>query len=477
MYQDFSFFLYKNNKLTYALYVILLVLSIFVTIFVAVNTPIQQGAELYFTLPLTFFLCLIFFKKIFPYHKGGFALKVFYFFCILRYLFLPFFTCSIGHFTSNWSGEAFLYAIIIQDIELITSFCAIKYYYYKKYVKISHTLAYKKSSFYENISLGGWLVIGVALLLIVSRGASFLNSMRFLVISSHLENEANYGYDIWMAHTMLAFLTVVITSTFQKRNEKSDSLFNIIIPIIISFLSVALVFGNNRMMTFYFAFSALSILSVSFPKYKKGISVALLAVVALVIFSFTMVKQYNVNISEGESAQVENESLARTIAVYVSSTEAVAKAYDMYAITGDQMRFGTVFADIVDKTMIFQLPGMPMKRWVRGITPSYKLAMTGVEVVPVAGQTLFYGGYVFGWLVDILVFWFVMWLLVTFEIHSKLEVNLGDRYLYTWMSVICAMVMCYHLGIMYGAFSYVPFFLWIAVSINRKLKINKKIIR
>ena len=472
--QDFSKFSYKNQPLTFVLYVVMLVLSLVSVVYVLGNTPNQPGTRLYFSLPLTFFLCLIFFRRNIPYHEGGYALKVFYFFCALRYVFLPFLTCQVGQFASSWTREAYIYAIIVQDIELITCFTAINYYYKKQYNKIAYKLSNSQSYFYEDLTFGGLIVIGVAGLLIAIRGVgSLLSTMRFLIVTDHLEEDLG-GYDKWMAHTMLAFFAVVVTSHFQKRNERSNSIWNIMIPAIVCFLSVAIILGNNRMMTFYYAFSALSILSVSFPKYKKGISVTLLAVVALVIFSFTMVKQYNTNVSEGETADVSNEGMAASMAVYVSSTEAIAKTWDMYALTGDRMQFATIFADVIEKTPIFHLPGMPMTKWVEGIRPSWRLAMTGSEVVPVAGQMLYYGGYTFGWILDIIAFWFVMLLLVKFEIHSKLEVNLGNRYLYTWMSVICAMVMCYHLGIMWNAFAYVPFFLWMALTVNRKIVLYKR---
>ena len=321
--------------------------------------------------------------------------------------------------------------------------------------------------------MGGWLVIFVALLLIAIRGTGALvASMRFLVISDVIDSESYYGYDRWMAQTMQAFFAVIVTSYFQKRNERKNSLWNVIIPLIVCLLSCTVVFGNNRMMMIYFGLSAMSILSVSFPKYKKGVFLIVIAAMAVVLVSFTLIKQYRVDITQ-ESAEIENEGLAGSLAVYVSSTEAIAKAYDRYQLTGNQMQAMTIFADIVDKTPIMHLPGLPFITAVKGITPSYSLAMTSHEVVPAAGQTLYYGGYTFGWLLDIIAFWLVMLLMVKLEIHSKLEINLGNRYLYTWTSVVCGLVMCYHFGIIWNAFAYVPFFLLVALTINRKLVIKK----
>ena len=469
------YFSYKTNSTTYIIYVVLLVLSFVDTLFVATNTPAEGGTNYYFTLPLTFGLCLIFFKRIIPYHSGGYALKVFYFFCVVRYLFLPYHTCSFGSFATHWSSAAYSYAIFMQEIELIVSCCVIDFYYRRKFIEISTLLSNKKSSFYEELTLGGFLVIVFALMLIMSRGFDeLLSYFRFFIVTDSIE--VMWGYDQWMVHTMMPFLIIIITSYFQKRNTKHDNVLNAIIPSLLCLLSCTMIFGNNRMMLVYFALSGLSVLSVSFKKYSNIISVIILASFVVVIFTFTMVKQYNTDVSQRVYEQVDEDLTSKYLSEYVSSTEAIAKVYDMYSRTGNQMEVATIFADIVDKTHIFHLPNMPMKKWVEGITPSYTLAMTGSEIVPMAGQTLYYGGYVLGWLLDILVFWLVIYLMVIFEIHSKLEVNLGNRYIYTWMSIICAMAMCYHLGIIYAAFNYVPFFLWLALKANRSLASKRKLI-
>lgn len=469
--QDYPSFSYKNNRITFVIYVAMLVLSFLSTVYVVGHTPNQAGTSLYFTLPLSFLICLLVFKDVIPYQEGGYALKVFFFFCALRYVFMPFFTCRVGYFATRWSSSAFSYAIFIQVVELLTSFIVIKFSYRKQLLRISKNIAQKSSMFYEELTFGGLLVILVSLALMAIRGiSSLVAGMRFFVITEGIEREAYYGYDRWMAQTMQAFLAVVITSYFQKRNVKKESIWNLIIPLIVCLLSCTVVFGNNRMIVFYFAFSALSILSVSFTKYKKAFSALIVAALSVVIFSFTMVKQYGVDMSQ-ETIDEEEWVYAGHLSTYVSSTEAIAKVYDMYAITGDRMEPFTLFADIYDKTVIFELPFIRFRE-IESITPSYRLAMTGHEVVPAAGQALYYGGYAFGWLLEILCFWFVITMLIKCEIHSKLEVNLANRYLYTWISIVFAMVMCYHYGIMYNAITYIPFFLWIALSMNRKIRLG-----
>ena len=152
--KDFSLFSFKNKPITTIVYILMLVLSLLTTIYVEGHTPSQPGTRLYFSLPLTFFFCLLIFRKIIPCHEGGYALKVFYAVCVVRYVFLPYFTCKVGKFASGWSYDAFVYAIIIQDIELIVSFGAIRYYYQKQYVKISSKLGNKKNGILRRFDYG-----------------------------------------------------------------------------------------------------------------------------------------------------------------------------------------------------------------------------------------------------------------------------------------------------------------------------------
>ena len=208
---DFSQFSYRNNKITYGIYVLMLSLSLFVTIYVIGYTPPMEGTELYFTLPLTFFIGLLSFRHIFPYHEGGMGLKVFFTICMVRYVFMPFFTCYVGTFARSFSSYAFSYAIIIQDIELLTCFISIHYFFPRQYHRIYAKELFKSSSV-EDVSIGGVFVIGIALLAIIIRGtANLASSLRFFIVTDKLSQEDYGGYDRWMAQTMLAFFVVTTT--------------------------------------------------------------------------------------------------------------------------------------------------------------------------------------------------------------------------------------------------------------------------
>lgn len=473
----YNHIMFKETSITIMLSTILTFVGIVTTVYVWRNTPNVDGSELFFTLPLSFTACCFFFKNIFPYHRGGFGLKVIYFIIIIRYLIIPILTCYVGSFSglALYSAEAYRYGIIMQVIELFVTCITINLFFKKTFHRCSVNYEkHAKSMFYDDLSLGGIFVILFSIYVIYSRGLdSMLQSMRFLILTSVLEEEAIYGYDIWLAHTGMAFLVIVVTGIFQKREDYKPSITNVIIPLVFAFFSCALSFGNTRIITVYFALSALSVFFVAFPHRKTVVLSTIIPTFAIVLASFTMIKQFDYDVSSGIDAGVKDDDIVATVSAYVSTTKNIAKAYDMYELHGDEMGLGSFFADVIGGIHILQLP--QFQSIVRSIVSrptSIALASTGTEVVPMAGQTLFYGGWAFGWLIDIFIYVILIRLLILTDCYSKLERRLGYRYILTWVSVAFGMIMTYNLSIIWSTLNYVPFFLLGALYVNRKIKIR-----
>lgn len=444
------------------------------TFYVLEASPNQPGTFLYFTLPLIYAICCFIFFDIFSYQKGGFGLKVFYVIATCRYVLLPVLTCMVGHFTtSSNSSVSYFYAIIMTDVELIVSCIVVKYIYPRQYDKIKYDMSIKEE-YYDDIGIGGLVVVSLSFVLIAYRGLNtLLSSMRFGVISNKLSDEAVYAYDIWLAHTLLAFGVVVVTSYFHKRNEKHESFLNIIIPVIFVALSCMMIFGNNRMMIVYYALSGLTVLFKAFPKHKKIFIISVVPIFLIVMISFTMIKQFSVDVTASSSETVGVEQLVSTLTSYICGIENVAKTYDLYAVSGNKMQVGTIFSDIVHNTKILGLPVLNrIPAMLSNIPTSVDLATTGTEMVSVCGQTLFYGGYVTGWLLDIVAYGIIVRLIVIFDINAKLSKSLGRTYLCNWLAVLFGMTMCYCLETLYAGVSYVPFFTWIFLKVNSYIRMR-----
>ena len=479
--ENYSFIISEKTKSTYnTIVTVFFWIGLFVTAYVLGMPLKEDGSQFFFTIPLTFSICCFIFKDIVSYSSGGMALKVFFTVCVFRYLVLPFFTCQQGHFNNvQFSANAYIYATFVEDMELIVSCVFIRHYYKKEYRRISKK-ALDKQFFYEDLSLGGLLVIVFSIGIVAVRGLGELTQyMRVGIVTEGMEAES-MGYDIWLAQTVLAFLMIVVASYYQKKNDIKSSFGNMLLPLFVGMLTCVIIFGNNRMTIVYYALSAIAILNYAFPsKSQKSVITAIMAIVfAVIMISFTMTKQFSVDVSTG-NMDIGDRSLTGSVALYISSTEAIAKTYDLYGLRGDQMQgLLTFFSDVAHKTQLFFLPQLNfIKSAFRNIPTSYGLAMTDVEVCPMAGQMLFFGGYWFGWLFDILAFYTAVRCMIIFEVKSKTEKRLGIRYLSTWVSIVFAMMMCYHMGIIYNVVTYIPLFTYLALIVNDKIKIKKTRIR
>lgn len=473
--------MFQINFKTDLLFYILLLTGIFSTIYVGTEIAPSLAVPL-FLLPLSFSICLVLFKRIIPYHQNGYGIKVLYFIIVTRYLILPTLTCLTKSFDklAIYSNEAYDYAIIMQVVELITT-CVVIYIFFPKIYsrcKIQH-LKKVENNYYDELSLGGIMVIIFSLFLIYTRGLnSLLSSLRFFVVSSGLEEEGMYGYDIWLAHTLLAFLMIVIAGTFQRRENKKPQVINIIIPLFVAFFSCSLSFGDNRMTIVYYAISAYAILVIAFPRRKYAVKGTIIPVAIIVLASFTMIKQFGYDVTAGGNTGLKDDDIVTTMSAYVSTTQNIAKAYDMYSLNGDKMTLNSIVSDVTNGIVIFQLPVLQqLTASLRKYPTSISLASTSTEVVPMAGQSLFYGSHLLGWLVDILFFVVLIRLLILTDCRSKFERRLGNKYLLTWISVTFGMIMAYNLTIIWNSLNATPLFTLGALWVNRTIILHKNLIR
>lgn len=462
-------------------YYILLLTSISLTIYVGTEIFSSLAVPL-FLLPLSFSICLVLFKRIIQYHRNGYGLKVLYFIIVTRYLIIPTLTCLTKSYSSLtiYSNDAYYYGVIMQVIELITT-CAVIYVYFPK-TNASCSIKHLKeggSYYYDELSFGGIIVVLFSVLLIYTRGIdNLLSSMRFFIVSSGLEEESKYGYDIWLAHTLLAFLMIVIAGTFQRKEEEKKQAINIIIPLVVAFFSCSLSFGDNRMTIVYYAISAYAILMIAFPRRKYVVNGTIIPTAIIVLASFTMIKQFSYDVTAGGDTGLEEDDIVSTMSAYVSTTQNIAKSYDMYSVHGDKMTVNHIISDVANGIVIFQLPVFQqLTSSFRKHPTSISLASTSTEVVPMAGQSLFYGGYFLGWFIDILFFVVLIRLLILTDCRSKLERRLGNKYLLTWISVTFGMIMTYNMSIIWNSLNATPLFTFGALWVNRAISLHKNKIR
>ncbi len=449
----------------------------FIAFLYVLYSPVNiSGYGLYFLVPLSYCLMSFSCKEVFAYHKGGYGLKCFLGISFIKYVILPCYICYNNGkgFSHLCSDDAYLYAILISSIEICVSMLVIKVFYPKSLRKQSRIMQQRKS-YYSDLSIGGLIFLLLLGLLVFVRGhmGDVLNGIRFLVVVSKFDMNADlWTYEIWSVQLILAFFSIVITSYYQKKEDKCPSWKNIIFPLIMVFISCSLILTNNRMTTIYYALSGLCILNYAFPKREKTMTTVIVGAMLLVIITFTLIKNYSIDVSSGSSSTVSSSQTASDLDEYMCGISSVAHSYELYLVNGHRFSLDNIIAEILRFAMPMRLPGLVPKAYANYPT-TIDLATTGTEMVSVAGETLFWGGFMFGWLFDIIAVYFIVRILIHYDIRTKLSKDLGKKYIYSWMSILFGIFMCYAIQTLWNNATYIPLYLTFVLWINRQFSIRR----
>lgn len=451
--------------------------SLMAFLYVLFHPITLPGCGFYFLIPMSYCLMTFYCKEIFVYHIGAYGLKCFFGVSFIKYTVLPCLVCYYegNGFPINYSATGYHYAILISSIEILVSMIIIKIYYPKSMRRQSQFLR-KKKSYYSDLSVGGLIFVLLLAFMVYKRGhmGEVMDGIRFLVVVSKFDQQADFWtYEIWSVQLMLAFFTIVVTSYFQKKEDRRPSWKNIIFPLIMVFISCTLILTNNRMTIVYYALSGLCILNYAFPKKEKTMSAIIIVSMIVVIVTFTLIKNYSIDISSDSSTSVSSNRAVADLDEYMCGISSVAHTYENYLITGDKFDINNLIAEILRFAMPMRIPGLLPDAYANYPT-TIDLATTGTEMVAVAGETLFWGGVPFGWLLDIIVVYIIVRILIHYDIRSKLSRDLGKRYVYSWMAILFGMFMCYAVQTLWNNSTYMPLYLTFILWINRQFSMRKK---
>lgn len=459
-----------------SLYRVITFVSLCVTVYVGLHPLNVPGLALLFLVPLTYTICSAIFRDVFSYHKGGWGLKVYFLMAFVRFVYGPYRLAKYGDIGYNHPSDlyGYYYAIIVSSIEIVTSFLVFRVCYNRENKKI--TTRYKQTiNRYCTISQSGLILYSLLVLVLLIRGhlPAIVEQTRFLVVSSEYDVEDLWSYDIWFLQLLFALTAIYVTSYFQKKNDETPKIKYLILPTIVVFFTATIVILNNRMLMVNFALTGLAILGTAFPLRKKIMQYVMLSTMLIVAVSFTMMKNYNIDVSADVEESVSEKEQLRDLQGYTCGVENIAHTYDMYKMNGDKMGIENVLALISKHTILFKFPGMGIKAF-QNVPTTIDLATTGTEMVSVAGETMFWGTPVLGCFLNIIVICIIIRLLIRFEIYAKTERNLGKIYVYNWLSIIFGLSNCYCVMTLWETVSNLPFLLAIALWVNNISKKNGK---
>ena len=469
---------YALNFLDYTIVKLVIIVSFAVTIFIIFNPISTLGGELLFLLPLTLLICAIIFPKLILYQKKGWGLKIFYIVILVRYLLVPYLICVQGHFSiggipayalTHYSHpESYFYAIISMILELLTSLFVINMYYDITYSNIL-LREQTKRGFYPSLKMVGIILTLFFLYLIVVRGG-IQNFIRIGIVTEDLDYDSqagHHGIDVDIIKPLMGFLVITVTSSFRKLSG-NNSLLSFVVPMAIAIFSCVLIVGNNRMQMVYLALCSIAVLSKAFPDYRRRIYSIIFPILGVILVSFTFIKQFDVSVATGDLNNFDNKDAIVGLTEYVCGPENTAHTYDNYLKRGMDDTPKTIITDILKYNYCLRLPILSeLKTPVLNNKTIIDYAVDRSEMISVAGQCAFYGhGMIGGWLLDILSFFFIVRLLIFFEIKSKVAENLGIIYIYNWCAILFGVSMCYCLITLWYNITYVPVWIWVLLKLN-----------
>lgn len=465
------------------------IISIIIALYIFTNPISTPGGELLFLLPFSFFICTIVFPKLILYQKNGWGLKIFYIVIIIRYLLVPFLTCTQGVFATGGlscysltkisAPESYRYALIAMVLELFTSLFIINKYYEKTFNKM-HRKEMLKGITYESLGFVGLSITLFFIYLIVSRGG-IENFVRLGVVTENLNEDnqtGHHGIDVEIIKPLLGFLIITITGFFRKRYDKYNNIIFFIIPMVLAFFSCILIVGNNRMQMVYLALCAIAVLSKAFPNYSRGVKTIILPTLFVILVSFTLLKQFGISVDSGGVGDLDNDNTIIGLTEYVCGPENTAHTFDNSLNRSQYVSLSTFCADVLKFNHSLRLP--ILNEIVKPVATEKTVidyAVDAFEMISVAGQCSFYGhGAWGGWILTVISFIIIARCLVIFEVKSKITEDLGTIYVYNWCAILFGVSMCYCLVTLWDNITYVPLWIWVLLKLNKiGQKTNKKI--
>lgn len=412
------------------------------------NEVARKGLEYLWLVPLSFSICVLFFKQIIPYHKNGIGLKILYLIIIIRYLVSPYLisTTQYIHFARlTVSADSYRLAVFVTIIELVVACATIRYFWPYYMSKIKRPII--KASNNSNTGIFAWVACAIILVICAVRIDNFGSGMHFLFIVTEDIGKTGAAEGILlMAVKTFIFIRLLIYA--KKKYAMNKNIFWVIFVGILAFLNVSIYYGSNRSLVFQTIFSTLLIFIIAFPRAKKPALAFLMPASIGILLVMIFTKQFGISGSELEGLKISLNTLSEDIEMYVNGMWPLASSLELANSRVYQVSLLTIYVDFVKNFFPFMIPGLnwPIEivRDYLTTAQQYNLATGGIgAMLPLAGQMWMYGGKYGGMILTVIANAFCIALLVRYEILAKKSVSYQQKYLYIWLSALFALTMCY----------------------------------
>lgn len=454
------------------------------------NQPIaRKGLEFLFLIPLFFTICItIYGNTILRYHKQGIGLKIYYSIVFIRYIIQPFLiTLSEGKLNFRMpeaKADSYDVAVFIYAIELFIACAVIKKWfpiYIKKYQKkdIAHTQLPLNSY--------GKRILIIYFLFLLVRFNSWMPGLNILGLKESVSKIA-VVFDATIFNSIKIFIFILLLAEAKKYTKNKASFqFYFSLGVLAAIFNFISYFGSNRSLIYETAIATITILIVSYPKFKTKILAVLLPFAIVIMFLSYVNKQFaedNAGTLETGDSSVVTSNIVEE---YANGLWTVARSYQASIGLSSAKSNEALMKDFSDGLSgLSDLPGfktlsnslVELRSSSDVFKDSLKQRDDRGQMLSLSGGFLIIGGNLMGWPILIIGNYVMIMLLVRMEAASKVIQDLYYKYMYIWMSILMGLIHCYCLQTIVFCWSKYILFYWFVLYVNRfgvsKQKIYKR---
>jgi hypothetical protein len=458
------------------------IISLFVMVFVTCFPKADDGLEMLFLLPAALALGSALLGDVFRYWKDSVGLLILYGLICVRYLITPMLIAVSGNTVAlvNPSKEGYLFALIMMVVELFVVLISISLVW-KPIVGLDEDIC-KKQEF--RLTWVGVFAVMSLVALLIFRGnlpnvfSHFTSFLRYSTSQLDL-----FTFDMIGVLILKAFIFIAIVVWASKHYKRSESVINkfffAAIGIIIAIGNIIFYDHQARAMLAEIIVGTAATLIYCYPKLKKIIILFFSTGAIILVGSAFMTGTLFFNLGEVSLSNTNNMNrLSEVAELYSNNVSMMAFAYDQYSNISNQMSILTYFSDLINNLGFITIPGFRIIYYIFLNVPTtasfFMASLAGAGyILPMAGQTLYYGGISFGWLLDIIAFIICIRLMYYFHKKGKRSNNAGYIYVLAYCEVICSLTLINNFGIMLNTLTGIPLLLYLFLKLN---EIGKKVL-
>lgn len=439
----------KKNKI-YGIRICISIISIIITIVLAINPPNRSGLENIWVLPLVYFLIINIFKNIFYYQKDGVAIKICIIIETIRFLLLPLLISISNGEISNTrmcfvEAEYYIQAIIIQCIELIIFFGGIHIFYgvYEKKITIKEEEG--------GLSFSGLVLFGIFIAGLLLRINVWLPALKIFGIKESSSNTPILLEKTLFSCCNIIILSFLITKTRKYKYKTKKYYIGLFFTMIYAVFNSLSYFGTNRVYVIENIISSFLIIIYAFPNNKKMIKMVIIPITSVLVFSMIVTKQFGLKTStELKKENITIKYLSNTIEEYVNGPWCIAQTLKSSKNKNLSQRFQAFAKDITNG--LYGIGDLPVIKNIIQYTNEWK---SSSEIMKMSfekydrGQMLSFSGNMFIWMGDfgwfgvILINSLILILLLIIDIKVKKFQSVYYKYIYIWMGILFGLTHCY----------------------------------